>query len=91
MVTGAELARLLEIYRALWPGGTLPSTGVELAVWQTMLGGASREEAAKALYKLARSGERFAPPIGLIAKTVEETRYVERKMAEIFGGHDGAG
>lgn len=53
-----------------------------------MLGAATGEDAAKALYKLAANGERFAPPIGLIAKTVEETRYVERRMAEIFGGHD---
>ncbi len=87
-MTGAELARVLEIYRALWPGCALPATDLELAVWQTMLGAATGEDAAKALYKLAANGERFAPPIGLIAKTVEETRYVERRMAEIFGGHD---
>lgn len=69
-----DLADLLEAMGACWPNFAAPTGDRALGVWLNLLADISPEEAVAAVSSLARDGERFAPPPGLIAKRAIENR-----------------
>lgn len=82
-MTPAEIAKLVAAMGHAWPGSPTPSKDA-LPIWQGVLAGISLDEAKAAILSLARDGERFAPPPGLIAKRAIENRTDDVQWAEIW-------
>jgi len=83
-MTEAELALLLATRATLWPASVDPEAGLQQAAWMRVLSGVTFEECLTALEVLARRGERFPPPVGLLAKTALDLRVDETVWAEVW-------
>ena len=83
-MTGSELETVLATRATFWPGGVDPERGLQQDAWLRVLTGLTLEECLTALEVLSRRGERFPPPVGLMAKTALDLRVDETVWAEVW-------
>jgi hypothetical protein len=83
-VTDSELEMVLGTRATFWPGGVDPEGGLQRDAWLRVLAGLTLEECITAMEVLSRRGERFPPPVGLVAKTALDLRVDETVWAEVW-------
>lgn len=69
----SETAQVLTVVKMLWPHSTLGGSAVEvLGLWHSFLESYSARDVEAAIRDLAAQGREFAPPVGMVVKTISE-------------------
>lgn len=72
-MTREETAAVVGVVRMLWPHSNLGGSPNEvIGIWQSFLESYGSKEVEEAVRQLAADGREFAPPVGLVVKTIAE-------------------
>ena len=83
-MTEGEFEAVLAVWAAVWPKSQLPAPGMERDTWRRLWGDLTAQQAVAAIEALARDGDRFPPPPGLVCRKAADLAVDDAPWAEVW-------